>query len=98
MKNTGTFIGGIVAGAAMGAVTALLFAPQKGSDTRKQVKEKLNELEKELNHTKEKMKEKGGELKVELKEKIHTLEGKIEKLLAEYKKVIEPNSKTASVN
>ncbi len=98
MKNTGTFLGGILAGAAIGAITALLYAPQKGTDTRRQLKEKLNELEKELNHTKEKMKEKGGELKEELKEKIHTLEGKIEKLLAEYKKVIEPNSKATSVN
>jgi gas vesicle protein len=34
-KNHGTFIGGVVAGAAIGAVVGLLLAPRKGQDTRK---------------------------------------------------------------
>ncbi len=34
-KNRGTFIGGILIGAAMGAVTGILVAPRKGRDTRK---------------------------------------------------------------
>ncbi|TLX74372.1 YtxH domain-containing protein [Labilibacter sediminis] len=92
MKNSGLFLGGLLAGAIMGAATALLFAPQNGSETRKQLKEKLNELEKEMNATKEKMKVKGGELKDELKKKVHMIEEKIEKLLEEYKNTLEPTS------
>jgi len=90
MKNSGMFLGGLFAGALVGAATALLFAPQNGIETRKQLKVKLNELEKEMNITKEKIKVKGGEIKDELKQKIHTIEEKIEKLLAEYKKTLEP--------
>lgn len=94
MKNSGLFLGGVFAGALVGAATALLFAPQNGKETRKQLKEKLNELEKEMNVTKEKLKEKGGQLKEELKAKMHTIEGKIEKLLEEYKRTLEPTNRT----
>lgn len=92
MKNTGLFFGGMIAGALMGATAALLFAPQKGSETRDQLKVKLNELEKEMVNTKEKLKTKGGELKEELRNKVHSIEEKIEKLLNEYKKTLEPTS------
>jgi gas vesicle protein len=34
-KNRGALIGGILVGAAIGAVTGLLVAPRKGQDTRK---------------------------------------------------------------
>lgn len=34
-KNHDTFIGGVIVGAAIGAVTALLAAPRRGRDTRK---------------------------------------------------------------
>jgi gas vesicle protein len=34
-KNRGTFIGGMIIGAAIGAVTGILVAPRKGQDTRK---------------------------------------------------------------
>ena len=90
MKNSGLFLGGLLAGAMMGAATALLFAPHDGKTTRKQLKEKLHELENEMNATKEKLKVKGGELKEELKNKIHNIEAKIEKLLEEYKRTLEP--------
>ncbi|MCW3807235.1 YtxH domain-containing protein [Plebeiibacterium marinum] len=92
MRNSGLFFGGMIAGAILGAGTALLFAPQKGSETRDQLKQKLNDLEKEMVNTKEKLKVKGGELKEELKTKIHNIEEKIEKLLDEYKKTLEPTS------
>jgi len=95
MKNKFLFFGGMVTGALIGGATALLFAPRKGSETRDQLKAKLHELEKEMINTKEKLKIKGGELKEELKERIHTIEQKIEKLLEEYKKTLEP---TSSVN
>jgi gas vesicle protein len=34
-KNRGTFIGGMIIGAAIGTVTGILVAPRKGQDTRK---------------------------------------------------------------
>ncbi len=92
MKNTGMLLGGILAGAIIGTATALLLAPQKGSETRDQLKEKLNDLEVELNKTKEKLKVKGGEIRDELKEKIHAIELRIEKLLNEHKSSMEPTT------
>jgi gas vesicle protein len=94
MKNTGLFLGGLFAGAAIGASVALLYAPQKGTETREQVKAKMKDLEKELQHMREKMKEKGGEIKDELKKKMNDIEKKIEQLIGEYKKTMEtaPNA------
>ncbi len=90
MKNTGLFLGGLLTGAALGASLALLYAPQKGSDTREQVKAKLKEMEAELQQLRDKVKVKGGELKEEMKTKINDLEKKIENLINEYKKNLEP--------
>ncbi|MCU4177679.1 YtxH domain-containing protein [Carboxylicivirga sp. N1Y90] len=90
MKNTGLFLGGILTGAALGASLALLYAPQKGSDTRDQLKAKLKEMEGELDHMREKIKVKGGELKDEMKKKMADLETKIENLIKEYKNTLEP--------
>jgi gas vesicle protein len=92
MRNSSVFISGLIFGAIAGTATTLLFAPQKGEDTRKQLRNKLTELEKEMNLTKEKIKVKGGELKEELKTKIHNIEEKIESLLEEYKRTLEPTS------
>ncbi len=85
MKNAGYFIGGLLAGAAIGAALALLYAPQKGEDTRRQIKEKIQELEGELVKMREKLKEKGGELKDDIKRKIQEIEARIEQLVKEYK-------------
>ncbi len=97
MKNTGMFIAGMLAGAAVGTAAALLFAPQKGSETRDQLKAKLSELETEMAKAKDKLKEKSGGLRNDLKDKIHSLELRIEKLLNEYKSSLEPTS-TSTVN
>lgn len=86
MKNAGYFIGGLLAGAAIGAAIALLYAPQKGEDTRRQIKEKIQELEGELIKMRDKLKEKGGELKEDIKQKIQEIEARIEHLMQEYKK------------
>jgi len=90
MKYTGLFLGGLLTGAALGASIALLYAPQKGSETREQVKAKLKEMETELEHLRDKVKAKGGELKEEMKVKMNELESKIESLIKEYKKNLEP--------
>lgn len=90
MKNTGLFLGGLLTGAALGASIALLYAPQKGSDTRDQLKAKLKEMEAELTTMREKIKVKGGELKDEMKKKMNDLENRIETLIKEYKNTLEP--------
>jgi len=90
MKNTGLFLGGLITGAALGASIALLYAPQKGSETRDQVRAKLKEMEAELNQLRDKVKVKGGELKEEMKVKMNDIEHKIENLIKEYKKNLEP--------
>ncbi|MCT4591609.1 MAG: YtxH domain-containing protein [Carboxylicivirga sp.] len=90
MKNTGLFLGGLLTGAALGASIALLYAPQKGTETREQVKAKIKEMEGELQQLRDKLKTKGGELKAEMKVKMNELETKIENLIKEYKKNLEP--------
>ncbi|WP_068472862.1 YtxH domain-containing protein [Saccharicrinis aurantiacus] len=96
MKNTGLFLGGIIAGAVLGAAAALLYAPQTGTETRKDIKDKLDDLEKELEVTKGKIKSKGGELKDELKEKMGNLESKIEQLISQAKKAPEASETSAN--
>ncbi|MCU4166481.1 YtxH domain-containing protein [Carboxylicivirga caseinilyticus] len=90
MKNTGLFLGGLLTGAALGASLALLYAPQKGSETRDQLKAKLKEMEAELDTLRNKIKVKGGELKDEMKKKMHDLENRIETLIKEYRNTLEP--------
>lgn len=82
-----------MAGAALGATIALLYAPQSGDDTRKDIKKKINEMEDELDTLRAKLKEKGGELKEDLKKKIQEVENRIEKLVEEYKKPAEAKAK-----
>ncbi len=54
-NNTGKVIGAIFLGAAIGGALGILFAPDKGSDTRKKIRDKSNDLT-------DSMKEKFGEM------------------------------------
>ncbi|MCX2836662.1 MULTISPECIES: YtxH domain-containing protein [Salinimicrobium] len=78
--KTGKILAGILSGAAVGAIAALLFAPKKGSETRKDIadrgneylygaKSKYNDLSDNLSHRYDSVKSK--------------LKGKQEKLEAE---------------
>ncbi len=86
MKNTGTFLGGIILGAIMGGAVALLYAPQTGEDTRNQVKSKIDELQVELEKMQAKLKDKGNELKGDAKKKMEEMEKRIEKLMEKHRK------------
>ncbi|PBQ32995.1 hypothetical protein CNR22_14825 [Sphingobacteriaceae bacterium] len=44
MKNTGTILGALLIGAALGAVAGILLAPDKGSETRKKLMEGSKDL------------------------------------------------------
>jgi gas vesicle protein len=49
MSSTTKIVLGMMAAAAAGAAVGLLFAPEKGSDTRKRIKDNFNEWIDELN-------------------------------------------------
>ncbi len=66
-------IGKFIAGAAVGAGLGILFAPQKGSETRRALKEKLDELVKkakeiDINEVREEVEAKVEEIKAELED------------------------------
>jgi gas vesicle protein len=80
MKPSGSFITGLLAGAAIGGVIALLFAPQSGKDTREKLLRKFKELEKELEAMKSKAGEKAGKIRDDLAAKLAELQLELERL------------------
>lgn len=83
MKSSNSFIIGILAGAAIGGVIALLYAPQSGKETRAQIKKKFEELEDEMDTLKEKASEKAGQVKEEIADRITKLQQELENLAKE---------------
>ncbi|MBN2164934.1 MAG: YtxH domain-containing protein [Marinilabiliaceae bacterium] len=79
------FLGGVIVGALAGATLGILYAPKSGKETRDQLKNKLMDMEHELENIRNKAKEKGLELKDEIKNKVADLEKKIEHLINEYR-------------
>lgn len=69
MNNTGKVLVSLAAGVALGAVLGILFAPDKGTETRKKIKDKGKKLADDVKDKINKGKEKFNDLKEELKEK-----------------------------
>ena len=63
MKSIGKILTAIVAGAAIGAIVGILFAPDKGSETRKKISEEGKKLAEDVKDKFRKGKEKLNELK-----------------------------------
>ena len=61
-NDYGSFMGGLLMGGLIGALVALVLAPQSGEDTRKLLKDKAGELGKDISDETETIKEKGREL------------------------------------
>ncbi len=61
-NDCGSFMGGLLMGSIVGALVALVLAPQSGEETRKLLKDKAFELGKEISDQTETLKEKGREL------------------------------------
>jgi len=78
MKNAGSFITGLLAGAAIGGVIALLYAPKSGKDTREQIRQKLDDLENEFETLKDKATQKSEHIKKDIADRLSELQNEIE--------------------
>ena len=70
MSKTGKILAAVVLGIAAGAVLGVLFAPDKGIETRRKVKEKGKKLADDLTDRLKESKEKLNDLKQSVKDKV----------------------------
>jgi gas vesicle protein len=80
MKPGSSFITGLLAGAAIGGGIALLYAPKSGKETREQLRQKLQDIEKEFENLKDKATEKSEHLRKDLADRLAELQREIESL------------------
>lgn len=70
MNNSSKILTALAAGAALGLATGILFAPDKGSETRKKIKDKGRKLSEEVKNRINEGKEKANHLKDNLRESL----------------------------
>jgi gas vesicle protein len=78
MNNTGKILTAAVAGIAAGAVLGILFAPDKGCETRKKISEQGKKITESVKNTCNKEKEKLNNFKESIVQKVND---KIEELV-----------------
>ncbi len=92
--DSGKILLGVLAGAAVGATLGILFAPNKGSDTRKKISKKGNEyaegLEDKFQEFMESVTEKFEEMTAEAQKVSHNGRAKAEELLKDAAKAVHP--------
>jgi len=71
MKNTGKILTAIAAGAAAGAVLGILFAPDKGTETRKKINSQGEKLADNIKYKFRRGKDKISDLKEDIAQKIN---------------------------
>ena len=76
MNNTAKIITALAAGAVAGAVIGVLFAPDKGSETRKKVSEEGKRLAQSLKEKLNQLKEKSDEVVSNIQRSMDELEAK----------------------
>ena len=77
MNNTGKILTAVAAGVAAGAVLGILFAPDKGSETRKKISEQGKKIQEGVKDKFQKGKDKINDLKENIAQKVNE---KIEEL------------------
>ena len=70
MNNTGKILTALVSLAAAGAIVGILFAPDKGSETRKKIKEQGRKVVDDVQYNFRKGKEKFNDLKVDIEQSV----------------------------
>ena len=77
MAKAGNVLLGLAAGLAVGVAVGVLFAPDKGEETRKKIKDgvsdKADKLKRKLEKLTQEVREKTGEVKENLEEKVENL-------------------------
>jgi gas vesicle protein len=81
MKNNSKVLIALASGIAVGGLLGLLFAPNKGSETRKKIIGAEKKLTNSIKETVTKGKEKFSELKDGMKEKIEALNEKVKEYI-----------------
>lgn len=89
--NTKNFITGVLVAAAAGALVGILFAPDKGSETRKKIKQKGSDLADEV-------KAKANSVANEMKEKFNAAKGEVSDLIAKGKEKVQSYKDEAKAN
>lgn len=83
MKSFSSFMAGLLAGAAVGGVIALLYAPQSGKETRDQIKAKFKDLENELEALKGNASAKSERIRDDIASRLADLQREVENLSKE---------------
>jgi gas vesicle protein len=86
-NNNGKIVGALLLGAAVGGLIGILFAPDKGSETRKKISSKGNELT-------DSVKEKFGEFVDKFKKDIETVKDGANDFVENGKSVVKNLSKS----
>ncbi|MFH2105038.1 MAG: YtxH domain-containing protein [Parcubacteria group bacterium] len=84
-NGAGSFLGGVILGALVGVGVALLYAPQSGEETRRQLKVKADEAKKKGLALKKEALAKIDEVKDETAEKVNEFKEKAQRAAKELK-------------
>jgi len=76
-NSTGSFIIGLLSGAAIGAAIGLLYAPEKGSATREKLGQRAHDIKEDLDERFEDLKDYVNDAVGEMKEKVSEVKEKV---------------------
>lgn len=84
MNNSAKILTAIAAGVAVGAILGVLFAPDKGVETRRKINSQGEKLAEDLKSKFRKGKEKLNELKVDIEKKVNEMEKNVNEKVKEF--------------